>query len=85
MGRHPNPLTPQMLKDALTIIEGRRETLEKYTVMVGGETPEDPEEGAEKVRPYVGSGADWWIEDVSGLRGNVEENLRRVRAGPPAG
>ena len=31
MGRHPNPLTPQMLKETLIIIERRRGTLEKYS------------------------------------------------------
>ncbi len=32
---------------------------------------------------YAQAGATWWLETVFGMRGSVEEMLRRVEAGPP--
>ena len=34
-------------------------------------------------RTYAAAGATWWLECLFGLRGSVEEILRRVEAGPP--
>jgi alkanesulfonate monooxygenase SsuD/methylene tetrahydromethanopterin reductase-like flavin-dependent oxidoreductase (luciferase family) len=78
-----NPLTPKMLREILSFIEKIRGNLDNYVVMVSGETPDDPEKGARKVYPYLEAGANWWLEDISGLRGSIEENRQRIRAGPP--
>jgi alkanesulfonate monooxygenase SsuD/methylene tetrahydromethanopterin reductase-like flavin-dependent oxidoreductase (luciferase family) len=79
----PNPLTPDMLRDVLSLIEVDRGSLENYVVMVYGETDADPERGSERINPYVEAGATWWLEEISGMRGNLEKNLQRIRAGPP--
>jgi alkanesulfonate monooxygenase SsuD/methylene tetrahydromethanopterin reductase-like flavin-dependent oxidoreductase (luciferase family) len=79
----PNPLTPNMLRNILKFIKKERGDLENYLVFISGDTSEDQEEGAKKVYPYIKAGANWWLEDISGLRGSIDKNLSRIRAGPP--
>jgi hypothetical protein len=67
----------------LTVIEKDRGNLDNYTVMVNGETVDESEKEARKVKAFIKAGANWWLEDLSGLRGSVEENMKRVKAGPP--
>ena len=33
---------------------------------------------------YAAAGATWWLECLFGMRGSVEEMLKRVEAGPPS-
>jgi alkanesulfonate monooxygenase SsuD/methylene tetrahydromethanopterin reductase-like flavin-dependent oxidoreductase (luciferase family) len=80
---YPNLLTPDNLEDILTVIEKDRGNLDNYTVMVNGETVDESEKEARKVKAFIKAGANWWLEDLSGLRGSVEENMKRVKAGPP--
>lgn len=81
---YPNPLTPEMLLRVLKIIRNARGGLSNYIVMVNGETADESEKEASKVKKYLDAGANWWLEDLSGLRGGIEENIKRVQAGPPA-
>ena len=32
---------------------------------------------------YEEAGATWWLESVHGMRGSLEEMIKRVEAGPP--
>lgn len=81
---YPKPLTPEMLRKVLKIILNDRGNLTNYVVMVGGETLDESEKEANKVKPFLEAGANWWLESLSGLRGGIEENMKRVKAGPPA-
>lgn len=53
-----------------------------FDIAVNGETPSDPQEGAEIVHPYEKAGATWWIEyDAS--RKTFETYRKRIKSGPP--
>jgi hypothetical protein len=34
-------------------------------------------------RAYEEAGATWWLESIHGMRGDLEDMMARVRAGPP--
>lgn len=79
----PEVFTADDMKVVTDIIEKRRGSLEGYDVVAAGETPADPEKGAEQLAPWIEAGATWWSESINGWRGSPEEMLERVRAGPP--
>ena len=81
------PLTPEAVAKMATFIQARRPSDSPFDIVVEGETPgNNPEEAANKIRPFADAGATWWLEtrwqtdpnaDVQQI---VEE---RIRQGPP--
>jgi alkanesulfonate monooxygenase SsuD/methylene tetrahydromethanopterin reductase-like flavin-dependent oxidoreductase (luciferase family) len=79
------PIPLDELAAAVGVIRGARpgSALDGYEVVVMGESPSDRGAAAAMVAPYVDAGATWWCETLSGRRGELEEMLARVAAGPP--
>ncbi|MHA2396870.1 MAG: LLM class flavin-dependent oxidoreductase [Candidatus Thorarchaeota archaeon] len=81
----PEPVTLQHLEDALEIIKSERGNLKNYDIVVCGETTgNDSTKDREKVEPWIHTGATWFLEDIHGLRAEVDELRERIRAGPPS-
>ena len=80
---YPEVFTVEDLKKVTGIIEKRRGSLENYDIVAGGETPGDPEKGAEIIGPWQAAGATWWSENINGWRGSINEMRQRIKAGPP--
>ena len=82
--RWPEPITPRDLRGILEIIRSERGNLDSYDVVVCGETSgTDSLKDAEKVRPWLETGANWWLEDIHGLRAGIDALRTRIRDGPP--
>lgn len=79
----PEALSTDDLREILDYISRHRTNTGPFEVVVGGSTPSDPEEGVEKVRPWIEAGATWWSEDINGWRGPLDEMRERIRQGPP--
>ncbi|MHA1409852.1 MAG: LLM class flavin-dependent oxidoreductase, partial [Candidatus Odinarchaeia archaeon] len=80
----PKPLTPEMLRDVLSIIKENRGSLKNYDVAVSGVTSgKNTKQDREKLLSYISEGANWWIEDIYEVRGSLENLLTRIRDGPP--
>jgi hypothetical protein len=73
-------LTPAEIGEVATYIRQHRERPEPFDIAVNGETPGDPRQGAELVRPYHEAGATWWIELA---RETLAAYRHRIRQGPP--
>ncbi len=81
----PEPVTPQLLENALEIIKSERGNLKNYDVVICGETTgTDSIQDREKVESWSRAGATWFQEDINGLRAEIDELRERIRAGPPA-
>jgi alkanesulfonate monooxygenase SsuD/methylene tetrahydromethanopterin reductase-like flavin-dependent oxidoreductase (luciferase family) len=81
----PEPVTPQLLVDVLEIIKSERGNLKNYDVVICGETTgNDSGKDREKVESWIQTGATWFLEDIHGLRAEVDELRERIRAGPPS-
>ena len=52
-------------------------------MMLGGQTPSEPEKAVKVVQPYVKAGATWWSEELTGWRDSLDEMRERIFAGPP--
>ena len=76
-------LTPDDVKSIVNYILKHRTESGPFDVVVGGQTPSDPEQAASIVQPYIDSGATWWSEELSGWRGSLEDMRVRICAGPP--
>ena len=82
--RWPEKITPRNLHDILDIIRDKRGNLDNYDVVISGETSgKDSRKDAEMVRPWLQTGANWWLEDIHGLRAGLNELRIRIRDGPP--
>jgi len=79
----PQTLTPEDVSDIIEFINNNRSSSAIFDVMAGGETPPDPDKGAELVEPYIEAGATWWSENINGWRGTLDEMRDRIRQGPP--
>lgn len=78
--------TPTMEKDPARIAEmvahirRHRTTAASLEVAVDGYT----ESGERELpRAYEEAGATWWLECIHGMRGDLEDMMTRVKAGPP--
>ena len=80
----PEPVTPQLLEEALEIVKFERGDLKDYDIVVCGETTgNDSAKDKDKIEPWVQTGATWFLEDIHGLRAEIDELQERIRAGPP--
>lgn len=84
---HHSAFTPDDLCKALEWILPRRELATPLDVIVENVTPgDDPNAGAEIVKPWAEAGATWHIESMWSLGGEADglaQVLKRIRQGPP--
>ncbi|TFG29477.1 LLM class flavin-dependent oxidoreductase [Candidatus Thorarchaeota archaeon] len=80
----PEPVTPEDLDTVLEIIRSERKNLDSYEVIIcGATTPNDEQKNREIIEPWNTRGVTWWLEDINGMRAEVDVLRERVRAGPP--
>jgi alkanesulfonate monooxygenase SsuD/methylene tetrahydromethanopterin reductase-like flavin-dependent oxidoreductase (luciferase family) len=78
------PIPLDELVRVLEVIRGARGgSLDSFDVAVMGESPSDSS-AAQLLRPYADLGTTWWLETLSGRRGDLDEMLARVAVGPPS-
>ena len=81
----PEPVTPQLLEDALEIIKSERGNLKNYDIVVCGETSgTDSVKDMDIVEPWIKTGATWFLANINGMRAEIADLRERIRAGPPA-
>ena len=81
----PEPVTTQLLENALEIIKSERGDLKNFDVVISGEsTGSDSTKDRAKVESWIQTGATWFLEDINGMRAGIDELRERIRAGPPA-
>jgi alkanesulfonate monooxygenase SsuD/methylene tetrahydromethanopterin reductase-like flavin-dependent oxidoreductase (luciferase family) len=80
----PEPVTPKLLEDALEVVKSERENLKDYDIIIAGETTgDDSEKDREKLDPWINTGVTWFLEDIHGMRAEIDELRERIRVGPP--
>jgi alkanesulfonate monooxygenase SsuD/methylene tetrahydromethanopterin reductase-like flavin-dependent oxidoreductase (luciferase family) len=79
----PTMLTPDDARRIIDRVSTLRGGVDGFDLAIGGETSEDPAEGASIVEPYLGTGVTWWIESTPGFPGWEDDLLRRIASGPP--
>ncbi|TFF93677.1 LLM class flavin-dependent oxidoreductase [Candidatus Thorarchaeota archaeon] len=81
----PEPLVPEHVEYVLSIVKSVRKDFENYDVVVCGETSGgDARADRAKIGTWADVGVTWWLEDINGLRAELDELKERIRAGPPA-
>src|SRR5206468_8203764 len=74
--------TPEDVAAHASDIATHRRDAGSFEIVVGGySTP--TEGGARMVRSYQDAGATWWLEEINGFRGSLEDMLARIKDGPP--
>jgi alkanesulfonate monooxygenase SsuD/methylene tetrahydromethanopterin reductase-like flavin-dependent oxidoreductase (luciferase family) len=80
----PEPVTPTNLEDVLSIVREERGHLREYDIVICGQTTtNDDEKNKEILAPWKEKGVTWWLEDINGLRAEIDILRERIRAGPP--
>ncbi len=70
-------MPPEALADIVAYVRSERADDSPFDVAIEGTTPSDD------VSSYVRAGLTWWVETLGWWRGDADENLARVDAGPP--
>ena len=61
-----------------------RGNLRDYDIVVSGETtPFDVDKNTEILAPWKEKGVTWWLEDINGIRAEIDVLRERICAGPP--
>lgn len=61
-----------------------RGDLKDYDVVVAGETTgTDSAKDKEKIESWIQTGATWFLENINGMRAEIDELRERIRSGPP--
>ena len=76
-------LTLEDFKEVAAYVQVHRQTSTPFDIAVAGVTPPNPVKGAEIVRPYIETGATWWVEVNNDSTGSFDEMKERIRNGPP--
>ena len=76
-------MSPADLRAAVDYTLAHRSSAEPFEVVIGGHSPANRAEAADRLAPYVEAGLTWWVEGVHPAFGSVEELRARVRQGPP--
>ena len=80
----PEPVTPELLEESLTVVRSVRGDLNDYDVVICGQTTgSDSTKDNEIVESWFQAGATWFQEDINGMRADIGELRERIRAGPP--
>jgi alkanesulfonate monooxygenase SsuD/methylene tetrahydromethanopterin reductase-like flavin-dependent oxidoreductase (luciferase family) len=77
------PLTPDTFREITGFIREHRQSDAPFDVTYWGETSGNSAEDADRVAAYAEAGVTWWLENIHGWRGSYDEQLERVRLGPP--
>lgn len=82
------PIPLDELRGVLDLVRHERDErgergLAGFDVLVAGTLPQDAAAAQELAATYAEAGATWWSEGINAWRGDVEEMLRVVAAGPP--
>ncbi|MHA2085634.1 MAG: LLM class flavin-dependent oxidoreductase, partial [Candidatus Thorarchaeota archaeon] len=81
----PDFLEPGHLKHVLKIIKAERGNMKDYEVVISAETTgTDSTSDRETIESWVEAGATCWLENINGMRAQLDELRERIRAGPPA-
>ena len=59
------------------------EDLDYDVVICGATTPNDDKKNEEILVPWKEKGITWWLEDINGMRADIDVLRERIRAGPP--
>ena len=82
--RWPEPVKPEDLDEVLEIVRIHRGNLRDYDIVVSGETtPFDVDKNTEILAPWKEKGVTWWLEDINGIRAEIDVLRERICAGPP--
>ena len=82
--RWPEPVTPADLDDVLETVRAERGNLKQYDVVICGATTTDNDKKNEEIlAPWKERGVTWWLEDINGMRAEIDVLRERIRAGPP--
>ena len=73
-------ISPSQLQQKIDIIHRQRLSTNNFDVAISGCS--EPGESS-LAGEYSTAGATWWLESLFGLRGSVDDMLKRVEAGPP--
>lgn len=80
----PEPVKPEDLDDVLKIVQAERKDLDGYDIVISGETTgTDSQKDNDILTPWIERGATWWLEDINGIRADIDDLRERIRAGPP--
>jgi probable F420-dependent oxidoreductase len=83
-GGSPESLTPAEVGGVVEMVGAHRSGRGPFEVVVGGVTEgRDPAADREVVAALADSGATWWSEWLTPLRGDLDVVRARVRQGPP--
>lgn len=75
--------SPEWVSAKVHAVRSARGTDSPFDIIVGG-CSEPSRSGYELVCSYEQAGAKWWLEGINGRRGDPEQQLARVLAGPPS-
>ncbi|MHB8645621.1 MAG: LLM class flavin-dependent oxidoreductase [Thermomicrobiales bacterium] len=76
-------LTPEELTEIIAYIGDHRDRREPFDVAVYGQTPADPDQVMQMIKPWIAAGATWWREGIEDARGSLDAMRERIRRGPP--
>lgn len=80
----PQDLTPEELKQIISIINSHRNVDEPFELMVFGTGFFTPDKRIELIQPYIDLGITWWLEHVNTLmQHSVDAMIEWVKQGPP--
>jgi len=71
--------SPEWLAEQVAVIRSQRTSSDPFEVAINGVSASGD---STLPQTYAAAGATWWLECLFGMRGSVEEMLRRVEAGP---
>lgn len=81
---HREMLDPRELAPIVEYVYAHRfDTSEPFDITMEGFTPASDRTSERIVAPYAEAGLTWWVEKLGWFRGEVNENIARVCAGPP--
>jgi alkanesulfonate monooxygenase SsuD/methylene tetrahydromethanopterin reductase-like flavin-dependent oxidoreductase (luciferase family) len=81
----PEPVTPPLLNDVLEIVKEERGNLDNYDIVISGQTTgSDSTKDRETVESWFQVGTTWFLEDINGMRAEIDELRERIRMGPPS-
>ena len=73
--------SPEWLAEQVAEIRAQRVSKDPFEVAINGVSAIGD---SALPQTYAAAGATWWMECLFGMRGSVEEMMRRVEAGPPS-
>ncbi|MGY5874994.1 MAG: LLM class flavin-dependent oxidoreductase [Candidatus Thorarchaeota archaeon] len=80
----PQVLSSNEFEQIAEIVKSERGTLDNYEVVASGQTSgTDRAKDTETLQPWAEAGMTWWIEDINGMRADLDDLKKRIRDGPP--